>query len=185
MRRDVRSIGGATMSKHTWSAAFIATVTIAAWAQPLRWSGDARLRLALIDAPMTIEASFGDFAFTPPGGTWKMPLTGSFYCDGLALDSVSFTRNEETDLPAIFRSFDVVVGLRAWPQADDKVTDLEFVAIDGERELRLGVIAGIAVRAGESTSFSHTFLLNAYDFDSFFASGTVPDLRVKRTTRSL
>jgi hypothetical protein len=181
------------MSKRTWSAAFLATISMAglvpasssAWAQPLRWSGDGRLRLALIDAPMTIEASFGDFAFTPPGGTWKMPLTGSFYCDGLALDGVSFTRNDETDLPTVFRSFDVVVALRAWPQIDDKTTDLEFVAIDGERRLNLGKIAAIRVRAGETTSFSGTFSLSAYDFESFFGDGGSPTLRVTRSTRTL
>jgi hypothetical protein len=182
------------MSKRTWRAALIATLSMAglvpasldAWAQaPLQWSGDRRLRLSLIDAPMTIEASFGDFAATPPGGTWKMPLTGGFYCDGLALDGVSFTRNEDTDLPAVFRSFDVVVHLRAWPQVDDKTTDLEFVAIDGERRLNLGTIAEIRLRAGETTSFSGTFSLSSHDFESFFALGTVPTLRVTRTTRSL
>ncbi len=114
-----------------------------------------------------------------------MPLSGGFYCDGLALDGVSFTRNADAEFPAIFRSFDVQVELRARPQADDKAADLEFVAIDGERELLLGTIADIHVRAGERTSFSHTFLLNAYEFESFFASGTVPDLRVTRTTRAL
>ena len=77
-----------------------------------------------------------------------MPLTGGFYCDGLALDGVSFTGNEDTDLPAVFRSFDVVVHLRAWPQIDDMTTDLEFVAIDGKRRLNLGTIAEIRVRAG-------------------------------------
>jgi hypothetical protein len=182
------------MSKRIERAAFVAAVsfvclvgaTSSAPAQELaRWSGDRDFRVTLVDAPMTVEASFGDFAATPPGGTWKMPLSGGFYCDGLALDGVSFTRNANAEPPAIFRSFDVQVELRARPQADDKVTDLEFIAIDGERELPLGTIADIHVRAGERTSFSHTFSLNAYEFESFFGAGRTPTLRVTRTTRPL
>lgn len=181
------------MSKRTARATFFATLSFAGlvlaassvWAQAApRWPDGRVFRLALVDAPMTVEASFDDFAATPPGGTWKMPLTGGFYCDGLALDGVSFTRNENTDLPSVFRSFDVVVHLRAWPQIDDKTTDLEFVAIDGGRRLNLGTIAEIRVRVGETTSFSGTFSLSAHDFESFFASATVPTLRVTRTTRS-
>ena len=173
------------MSKRIWSTVFIATVSMAAWAQPLQWFGDSRLRLALIDEPMTVEAPFENFAGTPSGETWKMPLTGGFYCDGLALEGVSFTRLPEDAPASVFLQFDVVVHLRAWSQADDKITDLEFLAIDGERELRLGTIPGIRVTAGESTSFSQTFSLSAYDFESFFGDVGSPVLRVTRSARTL
>jgi len=69
--------------------------------------------------------------------------------------------------------------------AGDEDFGLEFVVIDGERQLSLGRFTDIRVRAGKKTSVSQTFSLNAYDFESFFAVGKAPTLRVTRATRAL
>jgi hypothetical protein len=140
-------------------------------------------RRALIDAPMTLEAPLAGLAGARPGESWNMPLTGVFYCDGLALVGVTFTRNDEPGAASTIRTFDVVVTLQAWPQIDDKSTDLAFVAVDGRRELILGRFDGLRLRAGATTSFSRKFSLDARAFDSLFALGNAPVLRVTRTTR--
>jgi hypothetical protein len=146
--------------------------------------GDRGFRLSLVDAPMTIEAPFSDFAATPPGEIWKMPLSGAFYCDGLALVSVSLKRSAEPGTESTVPALDVVVEMKAWPQIDDKVTDLELVVAAGPRQLSLGRLTDIRVRPGETKSFARTFSLDAHEFDSFFAFGSAPTLRVTRTTRS-
>jgi len=162
--------------------AFVAIVSSACLAGG---SGDDDFGLALFDSPMTVEADLKGVAGTPPGGTWKMKSPGGFYCDGLALDGVAFTRNAEPGVDSVFRSYDVVVDLRARPSIDDVTVDLEFVAIEGERQLPLGRFKAVSVRSGEKTSWSETFSLTTYDFDSFFAPGAAPTLRVARTTRAL
>ena len=146
---------------------------------------DRPFRLALIDAPMTVEAPLSGLPNTPPGGTWLMPLTGAFYCDGLALVGVTFTRIDTLGDASALHSFNVVVTLRAWPQADDQVTHLDFVVADGRHEMRLARFTDVPVRAGEITSFSKKISINAHDFDPFFAFGKHPMLRVTRTSRSL
>lgn len=129
---------------------------------------------------ITVEADFRAFGGTLPGETWRMPNSGGLASGGLALEGVSFTRNTEPQFGSIFHAFDVVVDLRAW---DNVVTDLEFVVVDGERSLRLGVFTGIAIRC-EATSVSRTFSIADHDFVAFFAGGRAPTLRVKRTTRA-
>ena len=136
-------------------------------------------------SPVIVEADLSGFSGTPPGGTWRMPAPGGFYCDGLALEGVAFTRNAEIGVDSIVRTFDVVVDLRARPKDEDLATDLEFTVIAGDRELPLGQLQNVTVRAGEKTSVSETFSLNAYDLDSFFAAGQSPKLRVTRATRAL
>jgi len=145
--------------------------------------GEDGSRLALIDAPMTVEALLSGLVFTTPGGTWTMPLTGAFYADGLALVGVTFTRMDEFGDASAFHSFDVVVTLRAWPRADDQVTHLDFVVFDGKNEISLVRFTDVPVRAGV-TKFSRTISINAYDFDTYFAFGKTPMLRVTRASRS-
>jgi hypothetical protein len=125
---------------------------------------------------ITVETDLRAFGDTLPGGTWRMPNAGGLAWDGVALEGVSFTRNTELE----FHAFNVVVDVRAWGSV---VTDLEFVLVDGERSLALGVFTGIALRC-EATSVSRTFLITDHDFVSFFAGGRTPTLRVKRTTRA-
>jgi hypothetical protein len=168
------------------SAALVAClVGVAASAQALpKYLEDRPFRLALVDSPMTVEAPLSGLPNTTPGGTWTMPLTGAFYGDGLALVGVTFTRIDTLGDAAAFHSFDVVVTLRAWSQADDQVMHLDFVVADGENEMSLARFRDVPVRAGKITSFSQTISINAYDFDSWFAFGKTPMLRVRRTSRS-
>ena len=129
---------------------------------------------------ITVEADLRTFGGTLPGGTWRMPNPGGLARDGLALEAVSFMRNTEPESGPSFHTFDVVVDLRA---SGSLVTDVEFVVVDGERSLRLGVFTGLALRC-EATRVSRTLSITDHDFVSFFAGGRAPMLRVKRTTRA-
>ena len=129
---------------------------------------------------ITVETDLRALGDTLPGGAWRMPNPGGLAWDGVALEGVSFTRNTEPEFGPNSHTFNVVVDLRAWGSV---VTDLEFVLVDGEHSLPLGVFTGIAVRC-EATTVSRTFSITDDDFVSFFTGGRAPTLRVKRTTRA-
>ena len=129
---------------------------------------------------ITVETDLRALGDTLSGGTWRMQNPGGLAWDNVALEGVSFTRNTDPELGPNFRSFDVVVDLRAWGSF---ATDLEFVVVDGERSLRLGEFTGITLHC-EATKVSRTFSITDHDFVSFFADGSAPTLRVKRTTRA-
>jgi hypothetical protein len=129
---------------------------------------------------ITVQTDLGAFSGTLPGGTWRMPNSAGLAWDGIALEGVSFTGNTAGELDPGFHTFRVVVDLRG---GGSMVTDLEFVAVDGQRSLPLGTFTGIAVHC-EATSVSGTFLITDHDFVSFFARDKAPALRVKRTTRA-
>jgi hypothetical protein len=133
---------------------------------------DSEVEIPVAPYTMTLEADVRALGDTLPGGTWRMPVSGGIAPDGLALEGVSFTRNDHT--------FDVVVDLRA---SDNLVADLEFVVVDGQRTLRLGAFTEITIGC-QALSVSRKFSISDYDFVSFFAAGRAPTLRVKRTTRA-
>jgi hypothetical protein len=126
----------------------------------------------------TIKGDLGEFGDMLPGGTWRMPLSGGIAFDGLALEGISFTRITESGSGSKFFTFEVVVDLRA---SDNLSSDLEFVAVDGDRRLRLGSIEGVKVQC-RAINVSRTFSIATSDFVSFFAAGQVPRLWVVRTT---
>ena len=128
---------------------------------------------------ITIQADLGAFNGSLPGGTWRTPNPGGIAWDGIALEGVSFTRDTEMESGPNLHTFNVEVALRAWGSV---VTDLEFIAVDGERSLSLGALTGIAVHC-EATSVSRKFSISDRDFVSFFAGEKAPTLRVRRTTR--
>lgn len=132
---------------------------------------NADVEIPLAPYAMTLEADLRALGDTPPGGTWRMPVSGGIASDGLALEGVSFTRNDHT--------VDVVVDLRA---SDNLAVDLDFVVVDGERSLRLGAITEINIGC-QALSVSRKFSISDHDFASFFAAGRAPTLRLKRTTR--
>lgn len=127
---------------------------------------------------ITVDADLRALGTMLPGGTWRMPYSGGLASDGVALEGVSFTRSSRPQFGSTLHTFDVVVDLRAW---DNVMTDLEVVVVDGDRSLRLGAITGLDIRC-KATSVSRTFSIADRDFVSFFAGGTTPTLRVKRTT---
>jgi hypothetical protein len=165
------------MSKRSPHAAFMATISLVVFSG---WAPSASAQ-----CPVTIEADLRGFAAIPPGGTWTLLSSGDFYCDGLALDGIAFTRNAEPDVDAIVRTYDVVIDLHSRPQNEDVLADLELVAIDGDRRLPLGKFTNIPLRAGEKASHAQTIALNAHDLESFFGGGRTPMLRITRETRAL
>ncbi len=164
------------MSHRIMRVAFIVAVSFASVAAQ-------DFALKLVSTPVTIEADVRELGGILAGGTWRMPSHGGFYCDGLAVDGISFTRNAEPHFDAVVRTFDVVVDLRARPDAQDVMADLEFIVIDGERRLILGKFTGVRVGARDKTSVAETFSMTAYDFESFLTAGHAPTLRVTMTTR--
>lgn len=125
-----------------------------------------------------VQTDLGAFRGTLPGGTWRMNPGGPAW-DGIALEGVSFTQNPEAETGANFHTFHVEVALRAWGSV---VTDLEFIAIDGERSLSLGTLPAITVHC-EATSVTGKLSITDRDFVAFFAGEKAPMLRVRRTTR--
>jgi len=128
----------------------------------------------------TVETDLRTLGSTLPGATWRMQDPGGLAWDGVALEGVSFTRKKEPEFGPNFHTFDVMVDLRAWGGI---VTDLELVAVDGERSLRLGAFTGITLRC-EAMRVSRTLSITDQDFVSFFEGGRAPTLRVKRTTHT-
>jgi hypothetical protein len=126
----------------------------------------------------TLKADLGEFGDMLPGGTWRMPLSGGIAFDGLAVEGVSFTRITEPGSGSKVFTFEVVVDLRA---SDNLSSDFEFVAVDGDRRLRLGGLTDIRVQC-QAMSVTRTFSIATSDFVSFFAAGQVPRLWVVRTT---
>lgn len=153
-------------------AVLVATVLAAA---PAPW---------VARTPVTIEVETAGFAETGSGGTWTMPDRGGLYCDGISLEDVAFTRNPEPGHDAIFRTYDVVVELRASAKDSDLSTDLVFELVDGERQLPLGRFREIRVEAGERTRVSRSFTVSAHEIDRLFAYGRTPILRITRVTRA-
>lgn len=160
---------------------FLVTGTPTARAQALCPDfGAPSFEVGLLRAPdsITVEVELRAFGATPPGGTWRTPISGGVASDGIALEGVSFTRSNEPRFGSTAQTYDVVVDLRAWGSL---VTQLEIVVVDGDRLLRLGAFTDVALHC-EAKSVARTFSITDRDFMSFFAGGRTPKLRVERTT---
>jgi len=151
-------------------------------ARPLDEAGVLRIDSEILRAPktITVEADVRALGDSLPGGTWRMPSSSGFDCDGLALEGVAFTRHTTPALESSVHMFDVVIDLRARPRGDDIAAALELVVTDGERRLRLGSYEDIRLHAGEAMRVSRTISIAKDDFVAFFAGGATPTLRVTR-----
>lgn len=129
---------------------------------------------------LTVEADVRALGDTLPGGSWRMPTSGRFDCDGLSLEGVSLHRHKHPDLESGVHTFDVVIELRARPLEAKLAAALDLVVADGDRQLRLGSFQDIRLRAGDATRVAQTISITKDDFDAFFAEGAEPTLRVTR-----
>ena len=98
------------------------------------------------------------------------------YCDDVTLEDMEVKKKLDKKDGGV----EVHIGfqLRVRPQKNDKVIELEFALLNGERELQLERIEDIEINAGKDEDESFSFDMSRDNFAEFTAEGAAPQLRV-------
>ena len=141
----------------------------------IRQSKDSDLAVKELHSPITVDLDASWLRTLPfrEDGDIRLPR---FYCDDVTLEDMEVKKKLDKKDGGV----EVHIGfqLRVRPQKNDKVIELEFALLNGERELQLERIEDIEINAGKDEDESFSFDMSRDNFAEFTAEGAAPQLRV-------